>query len=65
MNSYLIQTMDDYYTKEYFQEIETDVATGDYFVRIPEEIISELNLYENTLMKIVLDGNTIILAEDF
>lgn len=56
--------MNSYYAEEYRGEIETDVATGDYFIRIPEDIISELNLYENTLMKIAVDGNTIILTED-
>lgn len=48
---------------EIFDVIQVDPITGQYFVVIPEEIINELSWYEDTEIKINLDGDEIIISE--
>ena len=46
-----------------FESIEVDPVSGDYFIKIPEEIMNELEWYEDTERCFNLDGNEIILSE--
>lgn len=46
-----------------FTIVEVDPINGDYFVRIPEWMMTELSWYEDTEVKIILDGNEIVVAE--
>ena len=46
-----------------FESIEVDPVSGDYFIKIPEEIMNELEWYEDTEICFNLDGNEIILSE--
>jgi len=48
---------------EIFESIQVDPITGKYFVNLPEEIVNELSWYEDTEIKISLEGDEIILAE--
>lgn len=50
-------------SEENFAVIEVDNITGEYFVRIPEWMMTELSWYEDTEIKITLDGDEIILSE--
>ena len=49
---------------EIFSTIEIDTVSGQYFTIIPEEIINELDLYEDTELKWRLDSKTIIIEEN-
>jgi hypothetical protein len=46
-----------------FEPIEVDPISGDYFIKIPEQIINELSWYEDTEIYFTLDGNEVILSE--
>lgn len=46
-----------------FASIETDPITGKYFITIPEQIINELEWYEDTEVRLNIDGNDLILTE--
>ena len=46
-----------------FEPIEVDPISGDYFIKIPEQIMNQLEWYEDTKIKFVLDGSEIILSE--
>jgi hypothetical protein len=46
-----------------FEPIEVDPISGDYFIKIPEQIINELSWYEDTEIYFKLDGNEVILSE--
>jgi antitoxin component of MazEF toxin-antitoxin module len=48
---------------EIFDMIQVDPITGKYFVFIPEQVINELSWYEDTEIKINLDGNEIVISE--
>jgi hypothetical protein len=48
---------------EIFEPIQVDPITGKYFVNLPEEIVNELSWYEDTEVKISLEGDEIILTE--
>jgi hypothetical protein len=43
--------------------LEVDPISGNYYVVIPEWIVNELSWYEDTQIKISLDGHEIILTE--
>jgi antitoxin component of MazEF toxin-antitoxin module len=47
-----------------FTIIEIDPITNNYFIKLPEWVISELGWYEDTEIQIELEGNEIILAEN-
>jgi hypothetical protein len=49
--------------EEIFDYIQVDPITGKYFVFISEQIINELSWYEDTEIKINLDGNEIVISE--
>jgi len=49
---------------EIFSTIEIDTVTGRYFTTIPEEIINELDLYEDSELKWRIDSKTIIIEEN-
>jgi len=46
-----------------FESIEVDPISGQYFVHIPEQIMNELDWYEDTRIKFSIDGGEIILSE--
>jgi hypothetical protein len=48
---------------EIFDVIQVDPITGQYFIIIPEQIINELSWYEDTEIKINLEGDEIIISE--
>ena len=50
--------------EEIFSTIEIDTVTGRYFTTIPEEIINELDLYEDSELKWRIDSKTIIIEEN-
>ena len=43
--------------------VQVDPITGEYFIIIPEEIINELEWYEDTEVLATLEGNDLILTE--
>jgi hypothetical protein len=48
---------------EIFDTIQVDPITGQYFIVVPEQIINELSWYEDTEIKIRLEGDEIMICE--
>ena len=48
---------------EIFDSIQVDPITGKYFIIIPEQIMNELSWYEDTEIKIRLEGDEIVVSE--
>ena len=48
---------------EIFTTIEVDTVTGEYYTVIPEQIINELNLYEESEIEWNVDGDEAIIKE--
>jgi hypothetical protein len=48
---------------EIFETIEVDPVSGDYYIKIPGEIMNELSWYEDTEICFTLDGSEVILSE--
>jgi len=48
---------------EIFTTIEVDTVTGEYYTIIPEQIINELNLYEESEIEWNVDGDEAIIKE--
>lgn len=46
-----------------FESLQVDPITGKYFLVIPEQLINELSWYEDTRIKLSIDGDELILAE--
>jgi hypothetical protein len=46
-----------------FESIEVDPISGEYFIKIPEQIMNELSWYEDTQICFTLEGDEVILAE--
>lgn len=46
-----------------FEPIEIDPISGEYFIKIPEQIMNELEWYEDTEICFTLDGKEVILSE--
>jgi hypothetical protein len=46
-----------------FESIEVDPISGQYFITIPEQIMNQLEWYEDTKIKFTLDGSEIILSD--
>lgn len=46
-----------------FSTIGIDPISGEYYITIPEEVISELSWYEETKIKFAIEGNEVILTE--
>jgi hypothetical protein len=50
-------------SEENFSTVEVDPISGEYFIRIPEWIMTELSWYEDTVIEVTLEGDEIILKE--
>ena len=50
--------------EEIFSTIEIDIVSGRYYTTIPEEIVNELDLYEDSEIKWRIDSKTIIIEEN-
>ena len=48
---------------EIFDSIQVDQITGKYFIIVPEQIMNELSWYEDTEIKIRLEGDEIVISE--
>lgn len=48
---------------ENIANIEVDPVTGEYYVRVPEWIISEYGWYEGTEINMEVDGDCIVITE--
>ena len=46
-----------------FESLQVDPITGKYFLVIPEQLVNELSWYEDTRIKLSIDGDELILAE--
>jgi len=46
-----------------FESIEIDPISGEYFVHIPEQIMNELEWYEDTKIKFSIESGEVILSE--
>jgi|TARA_R100001510_G_scaffold44301_1_gene40840 hypothetical protein len=51
-------------SEKIFSEIEVDPVTGDYHITVPEIILNEMQWYEGTKIRWLVDGNEIILTEE-
>ena len=51
-------------SEKIFSTIEVDPVTGDYYVTIPEVIINEMQWYEDTKLRWLVDGDEIVLTEE-
>jgi hypothetical protein len=47
-----------------FSPIEIDPISGQYFITIPEQIMNDLEWYEDTKIKFTIDGEEVILSEE-
>ena len=48
---------------EIFSTIEVDTVTGEYYTVIPEQVINEMNLYEDTQLQWRVESDEIIIKE--
>ena len=48
---------------EIFEPIQVDPITGKYFIFLPEQIVNEFEWYEDTEIRMVVDGEDLILSE--
>ena len=48
---------------EIFSTIEVDTVTGEYYTVIPEQVINEMNLYEDTELQWREESDEIIIKE--
>jgi len=46
-----------------FGSIQIDPITGKYFIFIPEQLISEMEWYEDTDIRFSIDGKDLIISE--
>ena len=51
-------------SEKIFSEIEVDPVTGDYHITVPEIILNEMQWYEDTKLRWLVDGDEIILTEE-
>lgn len=51
-------------SEKIFSEVEVDPVTGDYYVKVPEVILNEMQWYEGTTLRWLVDGDEIVLAEE-
>ena len=49
--------------EENFTTVEVDAITGEYYINIPEWVLSEFEWYEGTVVNMEVDGETIIITE--
>ena len=48
---------------EIFSTIEIDTVSGEYYTTIPEQVINDLNLYEESEIQWNVDGDEAIIKE--
>jgi len=48
---------------EIFDLIQVDPITGKYFIILPEQMINDLSWYEDTEIRIRLEGDEIVISE--
>ena len=48
-----------------FETIEVDPISGDYYIKIPEQIMNELSWYEDTEIFIKVEGDEVVLSERY
>jgi len=46
-----------------FESIEVDPISGDYYITIPEQIMNDLEWYEDTKIKFSVEGSEVVLSE--
>jgi hypothetical protein len=46
-----------------FESVEIDPISGEYYIKIPEQIMNELEWYEDTQIKFLIEGNEVVLSE--
>lgn len=46
-----------------FEPIEVDPISGDYYIKIPEQIMNELSWYEDTEISFKIEGDEVVLSE--
>ena len=46
-----------------FESIEIDPISGQYFINIPEQVMNELEWYEDTKIKFSIEAGEVILTE--
>lgn len=48
---------------EIFEYISSHPITGDYILTIPEQVMNEMQWYEDTKIRFTIEGNDVILSE--
>ena len=48
---------------ENFQPVQVDPITGDYYIVIPEWVTNELSWYEDTEVKLSIEGEELVITE--
>jgi hypothetical protein len=48
---------------EIFESIQVDPITGKYFIFLSEQVMNELEWYEDTEIRMIMDGGELILSE--
>ena len=48
---------------EIFESVKVDPINNEYYIVIPERIINELSWYEDTEIRIIIEGGELILSE--
>ena len=48
---------------ENFTTVEVDPVTGEYYVTVPEWVVSEFGWYEGTEINMEVDGGSIVITE--
>ena len=48
---------------EIFESIQIDPIGGEYYIKIPEQIMNELEWYEDTEISFNIEGNEVVLSE--
>ncbi len=46
-----------------FTTVEVDAVTGEYYVVLPEWVVSEFGWYEGTEVNMEVDGDSIVITE--
>ncbi len=49
---------------ENFQSVQVDPITGEYYINLPEWVVNELEWYEDTSVRLTIDGGELILSEE-
>lgn len=46
-----------------FESVEIDPISGQYFIHIPEQVMNELEWYEDTKIRFSIEGDEVVLKE--